>query len=159
VSIALEKKGSIVLGVVFIPMLNEIFVAERGKGAFRNGAPIQVSHVNDLQQSLLASGFPYDAWTNSDDNTHEWATLLKSVVSCRCDGSAAIDLCHVAAGVLDGYWELDLEAWDMAAGSLIVEEAGGHVSLPDGKSFNIYQRGILASNKKIHNAIIEKLGR
>ncbi|PKO05822.1 MAG: inositol monophosphatase [Chloroflexi bacterium HGW-Chloroflexi-3] len=159
VSIALEIKGSIVLGVVFIPMLDEIFVAERGKGAYRNGAPIQVSHVNDLQQSLLASGFPYDAWTNSDNNTHEWAALLKSVVSCRCDGTAAIDLCHVAAGVLDGYWELDLEAWDMAAGSLIVEESGGHVSLPDGKSFNIYQRGILASNSNIHKALIEKLGR
>jgi myo-inositol-1(or 4)-monophosphatase len=159
VSIALESNGSVVLGVVFIPMLEEIFVAERGKGAYRNDAPIEVSHVDELPQALLASGFPYDAWTNSDDNTNEWAALLKSVVSCRCDGSAAIDLCHVAAGNLDGYWELELEAWDMAAGSLIVEEAGGYVSLPDGKPFNIYKRGILASNSVLHNTLVKKLGR
>ncbi len=159
VSIALEKNGSVILGVVFTPMLDEIFVAERGKGAYRNGLPIEVSHVNELTQALLASGFPYDAWTNSDDNTHEWAALLKTVVSCRCDGSAAIDLCHVAAGILDGYWELDLEAWDMAAGALIVEEAGGQVTLPDGKVFSPYQRGILASNGYIHTAILDKLTR
>lgn len=159
VSIALERNGSVILGIVFTPMLDEIFVAERGKGAYRNGVPIEVSCVDELSQALLASGFPYDAWTNSDDNTHEWTALLKSVVSCRCDGSAAIDLCHVAAGNLDGYWELDLEAWDMAAGALIVEEAGGHVSLPDGKPFNIYKRGILASNNILHNSIMNKLGR
>jgi len=159
VSIALEKNNRVELGVVYIPMLDELFVAEKGKGAYRNGEPICVSQTNNLQQSLLGSGFPYDAWTNADDNTQEWRTLIKSVVSCRCDGSAAIDLCYVAAGILDGYWELDLEAWDMAAGALMVTEAGGRVTLPDGKNFTPFQRGVLASNGRIHDAMLAKLGR
>lgn len=159
VSIALERDNVIELGVVYIPVLDELFVAERGKGALLNGNTINVSQVNNLKDSLLASGFPYDAWTNKDNNTQEWANIIKSVISGRCDGSAAIDLCYVAAGILDGYWELDLEAWDMAAGALIVKEAGGRVSLPDGKLFTPYQRGVLASNGKLHNAILEKLAR
>ncbi len=159
ISIAFERDNIIELGVVYVPILDEMFVAQRGKGAHLNGKSIKVSHTNHLKDSFLASGFPYDAWTNKDNNTKEWENIIKSVVSSRCDGSAAIDLCYVAAGFLDGYWELDLEAWDMAAGSLIVEESGGQVSLPDGNIFTPYQRGVLASNGLLHNAILEKLAR
>ena len=159
VSIALERNNIIELGVVYVPILDELFTAQRGKGAHLNGNSIRVSKVDKINNSFLASGFPYDAWTNKDNNSQEWANIIKTVVSSRCDGSAAIDLCYVAAGILDGYWELDLEAWDMAAGSLIVEEAGGRVTLPNGKEFTPNQRGVLASNGLLHNSILEKLAR
>ena len=155
VSIALEKKGQTVLGVVYNPLLDELFTAEKTGGAFLNGKPLRVSRTAELGESLVASGFPYDCWTNPEDNGAEWRRFMKRVVSIRSDGCASLDLCHVAAGRLDGYWELDLDAWDMAAGALIVQEAGGVVTLASGAPFTPYQRSVLASNGALHPAMLE----
>ncbi len=157
VSIALEKTGRTVLGVVYNPVLDELFTAEVGGGAYLNGKPIHVSETGELGKALVASGFPYDAWTNPVDNGAEWWRFVKSTVSVRCDGSASLDLCHVAAGRVDGYWEIDLEAWDMAAGALIVQEAGGTVTLTSGAPYTPYMRSVLADNGKIHTAMLALL--
>jgi len=157
VSIALAWHGEIILGVVYNPIANELFVAEKGRGATLNGRPIQVSNTATLANSLLASGFPYDAWGRDDDNTTEWRHFLKRVISLRSDGAAALDLCHVACGRLDGYWELDLDAWDMAAGSLMVQEAGGQITDLSGGPFLLYGRAILASNGRLHQDMLEVL--
>lgn len=154
VSIALVREGEIVLGVVYDPIADELFVAEKGQGARLNGRPIQVSKTASLANSLLASGFPYYAWEQNDDNTTEWRHFLKRVASLRSDGSAALDLCYVACGRLDGYWELDLESWDMAAGSLIVQEAGGQVTDLSGDPFTLHGRSILVSNGHIHKEML-----
>jgi myo-inositol-1(or 4)-monophosphatase len=157
VSIALEWNRQITLGVVYNPTLNELFAAERGKGATLNGLPIHVSNTVSLGDSVLASGFPYDAWTNEADNGQQWHRLLKRALSLRSDGSAALDLCHVAMGRIDGYWELELGPWDMAAGALIVQEAGGTVSLVNGTSFSPYGRNVLASNAHLHAEMLAVL--
>jgi len=157
VSIALEQAGKTVLGVVYDVMQDQMYTAVAGQGAFVNGSSICVSQTVSLNQALLASGFPYTAWTDPDDNSAEWARLLKKVVSLRSDGSAALDLCRVACGSLDGYWELDLEAWDTAAGALIVTEAGGQVTLVDGGAFTPYRRSVLATNGKIHAVMLREL--
>jgi myo-inositol-1(or 4)-monophosphatase len=159
VSIALEKQGEITLGVVYNPLLDELFTAEKGGGACLNGKSIHVTDTSDLGKSLLASGFPYDVWSSSRNNCKEWEALIKKTISIRCDGSAALDLCHTACGRLDGYWELDLEAWDMAAGALIVQEAGGRVTQADGTPFNHMQRSVLASNGYLHQLILDELQR
>lgn len=157
VSIALEQGGETILGVVYNPLLDELFCAVRGQGATLNDVPLRVSSTAELSQALVGSGFPYDAWTNPVDNTAEWRRMIKRVVSARCDGSAALDLCFVAAGRLDAFWELDLEPWDLAAGALICQEAGGQVTLPDGAPFNAYERGVLASNGLLHEAMLAVL--
>ena len=157
VSIALERDGEIVIGVVYNPMLDELFTAERGGGATLNGRPIHVSATANLGASLLVSGFPYDAWTNDADNGHAWHRFLKRVLSLRCDGVAALDLCHVAMGRIDGYWELALGPWDMAAGSLIVQEAGGTVTQMSGDRFSPYGRSVLASNGHLHAEMLAVL--
>lgn len=159
VSIALIQDGVPVVGVVYNPLLREFFHAVRGTGAKLNGRSIRVSEATELGRSLLASGFPYDAWTNPRDNGAEWHRFLKRVVSLRSDGAAALDLCHVAAGRIDGYWELVLEPWDMAAGVLMVEEAGGRVTGVDGSSFTLRRPDVLASNGRIHAAMVEVLGK
>lgn len=157
ISIALEVKGKVVLGVVYNPLLDETFTAQKGKGAFLNGETIHVTDLTDLGKAILASGFPYDVWTNPINNCQEWNRFIKRSVSVRCDGVASIDLAHVAAGRIDGYWELDLEPWDMAAGALIVQEAGGQVSQCSGKSFSIYHRSVLASNRTLHEPMLKVL--
>lgn len=157
VSIALEKAGVVTLGVVYNPMADELFAAERGRGATLNGQPIHVSGTATLRESLLSSGFPYDAWTSREDNGHEWHRFLKRVVSLRSDGSAALDLCGVAAGRTDGYWELKLNPWDVAAGALIVEEAGGKVTLVDGSPHTPYGGSALASNGLLHEEMLAVL--
>ncbi|OGN93984.1 MAG: inositol monophosphatase [Chloroflexi bacterium RBG_13_48_10] len=159
VSIALEKQGQITLGVVYNPILDELFTAERGTGAYLNGAPIHVTRTTKLGKSLLASGFPYDVWSNPRNNCSEWEQFIKKTISVRCDGSAALDLCHVACGRLDGYWELDLEPWDMAAGALIVQEAGGIVTQVDGTPFDHMQHNVLASNGHLHQVMLDGLKR
>ena len=156
-SIGLEKDSEIIVGVVFNPVLDELFYAEKGGGAFLNGKPIHVSQTSELGKSLLSSGFPYDAWTNPKNNTDEWKHLLQRTISLRCDGAASLDLCHVACGRIDGYWETGLEAWDMAAGSIIVQEAGGTVTSVSGKPFSVFDRNILASNRNIYQAMLEEL--
>ncbi len=157
VSIALVEQGYPMVGVVYNPLLDELFAAQRGGGATLNGQPIRVSTTEDLGHSLLASGFPYDAWSVPRNNSQEWSRFLRQVTSLRSDGAAALDLCHVAAGRIDGYWELALEPWDMAAGALIVEEAGGRVTQVDGAPFHLGQPSILASNGRIHPAMVAVL--
>jgi len=154
VSIALEVSGEIMLGVVYNPVLDEMYVAEKGTGAYLNGMRIHVSEVRELRGALVASGFPYDAWTNPADNLSGWEQIVKRALSARCDGVASLDLCHVAAGRLDAYWEIDLEVWDYAAGALIVREAGGVVTSVSGAPCGTRQRDILASNGRLHQEMV-----
>ncbi len=127
VSIGLQYKGETVLGVVYAPYLNELFTAIKGGGAFMNGKPLKVASKTDLNQSVLGTGFPYDKDVNPDNNISNVAVILPYLRGIRRMGSAAYDLCCVAAGYLDGYWELSLHLWDVCAGILLVEEAGGAV--------------------------------
>ena len=157
ISIALEREGRVTLGIVYDPLADELFVAERGRGATLNGRPIRVSEVATLGESLLASGFPYDAWESEDDNTAEWRRFLKRTISLRCDGSAALDLCFVACGRVDGYWEQGLEPWDVAAGALIVMEAGGLVTDYEGGNAFLERREIVAANPRLHGEMLAVL--
>jgi len=157
VSIALERDGELVVGVVYHPVLDELFVAEKGNGASLNGTPIHVSTTANLEESVLASGFPYDVWVNDDDNSREWRRFLKRALSMRCDGCASLDLCHVAMGRLDGFWEFELGPWDMAAGALMVQEAGGKVTQVTGEPYTPYGQGILASNGHLHAEMLAVL--
>lgn len=157
VSIALARENTVVLGVVYNPLADELFVAVKDHGATLNDRLIHVSDTTTLAPSLLASGFPYDAWEREEDNTAEWRALLKRVTSLRSDGSAALDLCHVACGRLDGYWEFGLEPWDIAAGSLIVQEAGGQVTDRWGIPFSIAHHSIVASNGILHLELLQAL--
>jgi myo-inositol-1(or 4)-monophosphatase len=165
VSIALEREREIILGVVYNPNLNELFVAEKGRGAYlsRGEKPeegkrmISVSQTEQLSKSLLATGFPYDIRTSEIDNMNHFANFYKRSQAIRRAGSAALDLCYLAMGRFDGFWELKLSPWDTAAGSLLVTEAGGKVTDFSGGSFNIYLKEILASNGKIHQQMIDVL--
>jgi len=157
VSIALERAGVVELGVAYDPNLDECFVAERGKGATLNGEPIQVSNCTTLDQSLLVTGFPYDIRTTTETNLPEYATLSLRAQAVRRLGSAVLDLCYVASGRLDAFWELSLGPWDMAAGGLIVLEAGGRVTNVLGGPWRLQGPGVLASNGHIHEAVLEGL--
>ena len=157
VSIALERQGEIILGVVYDPMRNELFSAEKGKGAYLNGEKIHVSAVDTLIKSLLATGFPYDRKVSEKNNMDFFHDLLMASQEVRRDGSAALDLCSVASGRFDGFWELKLKPWDVAAGSLIVHEAGGMVSDLSGTKLDIHGDEILASNGRIHGQMAERL--
>jgi myo-inositol-1(or 4)-monophosphatase len=157
VSIALVREGEVVLGVVFNPVSGELYRATRGGGASVNGRELRVSSTSALHDSLLGSGFPYDAWTAPDNNGAAWCRLLRCAISLRCDGSAALDLCHVAAGRFDAYWEVGLAPWDLAAGSLIVAEAGGRVTASDGSGFSVVGSTIVASNGHIHHELLGAL--
>lgn len=157
VSIGLERAGQLVAGVVYNPVLDELFAAERGGGATLNGRPIRVAPTTELRNSVLASGFPYDARRDESNNGVHWNSFLRRVLSMRADGSAALDLCHVAMGRIDGYWELELGPWDMAAGAVIVEEAGGRVTQVSGDPFNPYQPSVLASNGHVHAEMLAVL--
>jgi myo-inositol-1(or 4)-monophosphatase len=165
VSIALEKEGEIILGVVYNPNLDELFIAEKGKGAYlyqgknpeEGKRRISVSTTEQLSNSLLATGFPYDIRTSKIDNMNHFANFYKKSQAIRRAGSAALDLCYLAMGRFDGFWELKLSPWDTAAGSLLVKEAGGKVTDFSGGPFNIYLKEILASNGKIHQQMINVL--
>ncbi|MFZ1702053.1 MAG: inositol monophosphatase family protein [Pyrinomonadaceae bacterium] len=150
VTLALEHDGEIVIGVTFDPTRSEIFAAERGKGASLNNKPIRVSATEDLGDALIVTGFPYDIKRREDFARHLTQFLLNSR-GVRRDGSAAIDMAYVACGRFDGFWEEGLNAWDMAAGVLLIEEAGGQVSYYDGSKFSIFAPPILASNGLIHS--------
>lgn len=157
VSIALELAGETALGVVYNPILDELYTAEKGAGARMNGKPLQVSTTAEVGKALVGSGFPYDAWTTEQDNLATWGRFVKSALSVRCDGAAALDLCHVASGRLDAFWERDLEPWDMAAGALIAAEAGATVTACDGSPFHLNQRGVLADNGLLHARMLDVL--
>jgi myo-inositol-1(or 4)-monophosphatase len=156
-SIALEKNGKIFLGVVYDPMREEMFTAIRGRGSWLNGREITVSSVADLDRSLLSTGFPYDVRESEENNLEHFASFVTKAQAVRRCGSAAMDLCYVACGRFDGFWELKLSSWDVAAGALIAIEAGGLVSDFQGKGFSIFGQEILASNSLIHNQMIKVL--
>lgn len=153
VSIALEWEGVIELGAVFDPVTSELFSARRGKGAWLNGRPISVSDGSSLLDSLLCTGFSYHR-SEIQKNLQLFGRLIMEARAVRRDGAAALDLCFVACGRFDGFWELSLNPWDVAAGKLIVEEAGGLVTGFDGSPCTVYDRQIVASNGKIHAQII-----
>lgn len=132
VSLAYARRGTVVLGAVYDPLRDELFTAERGRGAWRNGRPIHASAAADLQKSLLVTGFPYDAWSSPRNNLEYFGRFARLTRGVRRLGSAALDLCYVAAGRFDGYWELSLNPWDVAAGGLIASEAGARVTALDG---------------------------
>jgi myo-inositol-1(or 4)-monophosphatase len=157
VSIALERAGQMQLGVAYDPNLDELFVARRGGGATLNGEPIRVSDTAVLDESLLATGFPYDIRTTADNNLPEYAALALRSRAVRRLGSAVLDLCSVACGRFDGFWELALGPWDMAAGGLMVLEAGGRLTNVRGGSWSVDGPGALASNGRIHESILEVL--
>ncbi len=157
VSIGVQQAGRPTVGVVYDPLLDECFVATRGEGAMLNERPIQVSQEGELSQALLATGFAYDVHRSGDDNVDHFAYFVKRARGLRRDGSAALDLCYVAAGRLDGYWELKLHPWDVAAGYLIVEEAGGRISDFKGAPSQGDGRQTVASNGRLHDAMIEGL--
>lgn len=159
VSIGFERDGEVVVGVIYNPSLDELFVAEKGKGATMNSKPISVSSTSSLKQSLLATGFAYDVTKTSNDNLLHFGNFIKESQAVRRPGSAAMDLVYTAMGRFDGFWEMKLHAWDVAAGSLIVREAGGKVSRLDGTEATIYDRQILASNGLIHQAMVDVLMR
>jgi myo-inositol-1(or 4)-monophosphatase len=154
VSIGLERDGRLVLGVVFDPNHDELFVAERGGGASLNGETLNVSRATTLDESLLASGFPYAIREVGETNLPEYAAFSLRARGVRRMGSAVLDLSYVAAGRLDGYWELRLGAWDAAAGALLVEEAGGRVSNLEGGPLDLDAPSIVASNGRIHEAML-----
>ncbi len=157
VSIALEVAGERVLGVVYNPMLDEMFVAEKGRGAFLNGRPIRVSATAEMSKCLLATGFPYDIRCSTDNNLDLFAALAVQVQAIRRAGSAALDLAYVAAGRFDGFWELKLHPWDTAAGCLLVEEAGGVVTDLQGGVFTLDAPHVVAANDLIHPQLLEAL--
>jgi myo-inositol-1(or 4)-monophosphatase len=157
VSIALEYQGEVIAGVVYDPMRDELFAAERGSGAMLNKKTIRVSQTSQLIKSMLSTGFPYDIKTANLTNLDHWTNFAMNTQALRRDGAAALDLCYVACGRYDGFWELNLSAWDTAAGVLIVEEAGGRVSDFSNHKFSNYTPEIVASNSLIHDRMIEVL--
>ncbi len=157
VSIAHVARGQVILGVVYNPLRDELFVAERGKGAFLGDHRLMVSSTNDLVDSLVTTGFPYDRAAKLPKTIRVIEALAHRVLTLRANGSAAIDLCYVAAGRTDAFWENDLAPWDTAAGSLMVTEAGGRVSDGQGEPYDISSREILATNDLIHEAMLNVL--
>ncbi|MGC8595391.1 MAG: inositol monophosphatase family protein [Candidatus Kryptoniota bacterium] len=159
VSIGLEYRGQVIAGVVYDPNFNELFAAEKGSGAFLNGKRIKVTQVRDLSHAMLATGFPYDVKDNPFNCIEHFNTFLLYAQAIRRLGSAALDICYVAAGRLDGFWEVNLHPWDTAAAVLIATEAGGRVSDFRGMEYSIYDKNILLSNGLIHDQMIELLSR
>jgi myo-inositol-1(or 4)-monophosphatase len=153
VSMALEHKGTRIAGVVYDPTRNELFSAEQGKGAQLNGEPVRVSQIANLAESLISTGFPSHK-RHKNPNIHFYHQITLRTHGVRRPGSAALDLCNVASGRFDGFWEFNLNPWDTAAGVLIVEEAGGKVSRFDGAPFELNSRETLASNGLIHEALL-----
>jgi myo-inositol-1(or 4)-monophosphatase len=157
VSIALERAGTIELGVIYDPTRDEMFAAERGQGATLNGRRIQVSGVEDLNSAMLCTGFPY----NVRERPHfarDFANFTMAAQAVRRDGSAAIDLAYLACGRFDGFWEDGLNAWDVAAGVVLIAEAGGRVTDFVGDTLNIYTPKVLASNGLVHHGMMKVLG-
>lgn len=158
VSVGYAFRGELTFGAVYDPMRDELFSAERGKGALLNGKPIHVSAVTDLQRSLLVTGFPYDAWDTPQDNFSNFVRLAKLSQGVRRLGSAALDLVYVAAGRFDGFWELSLNPWDVAAGGLICLEAGARVTNVEGKSdFISPPQSVVSTAPAIHERVLEVL--
>ncbi|MBC7552696.1 MAG: inositol monophosphatase [Taibaiella sp.] len=159
VSIALKHKDDLLLGAVFNPMMNELFFAEKGKGATLNGIPIAVSGKTDFKKACLVTGFPYK-WPESKEHPIKvFERFIMEGLPIRRLGSAAIDLCWVACGRFDGFWEYNLSSWDVAAGYLIVQEAGGIITNFEGNPYDVFERETLATNGLIHAAMLEAINR
>lgn len=158
VSLAYAEEGQVKLGVVYDPMRRECFSAQRGRGAWLNGVPLHVAQARDLDHSLLVTGFPYDIRTNPQNNLEHYARLALRSQGVRRLGSAALDLSYVAAGRFDGYWEIRLGAWDLAAGALIAQEAGAVVTKLSGDpDYLLPPFSILAANPVIHDLLLKEL--
>lgn len=154
-SLALEVEGRIEVGAVYDPSREELFVGERGEGARLNGAPLSVSTAGGLIDAMLCTGFPYDVHETVDEVVGLFGAFVRRARAVRRLGSAALDLCYVAAGRLDGFWEQRLRPWDTAAGALIVEEAGGRVTDLSGRPFTPFAGGVLASNGPLHDPMLD----
>jgi myo-inositol-1(or 4)-monophosphatase len=159
VSIGLEIAGEVEWGVVVNPLRDEVYTARRGEGAWCNGRALHVSNVPLLDASLLATGFPYDVRTSRENNLDSFCAFALRSHGIRRSGSAALDLCNVAAGRLDGFWELKLNPWDCAVGYLAVREAGGKVTDYNGHHGSIYGGEVIASNGLIHKEMVHLLTR
>lgn len=159
VSIGVEHKGDLIAGVIYDPNFDELFTAERGNGAFLNGKRIHVSHTDTLKRSLLVTGFPYNVTDNPDNAIEHFIQFLMESQAVRRMGSAAIDLAYVAAGRYEGFWEVALNPWDMAAGALLVTEAGGMLSDFSGNPFSVYKKQVLATNGLVHEEMKKILAR
>ncbi len=153
VSIGVEYQGQIVAGAVYDPERKELFWSLRGSGAWLNKTRIRVSSESRLDRALLATGFAYDIGTARKNNLGYFARMAKKAQGVRRPGSAAIDLCWLAAGRIDGFWELKLHPWDTAAATLIVAEAGGRLSRVDGSTYSIFAPDLLATNGKLHGVM------
>jgi myo-inositol-1(or 4)-monophosphatase len=159
VSLAYAHRGAVKLGVVYDPTRDEMFRAQRGEGAELNGNPIRVSGATELAKSLLVTGFPYDAWDTERDNFDNFVRFSKMTQGVRRLGSAALDAAWVGAGRFDGFWEIALNAWDVAAGGLIAEEAGAKVTnVQNGPNYLTRPQSIIAAAPGIHQQILEGLG-
>lgn len=139
--------GELIVGVVYAPGMNELFSAAKGDGAYMNGKKIHVTKIDEVKNGLFATGFPYK---NQGINLPYFNAMMVRCQAIRRLGAASLDLCYVAAGRFEGYWEFGLKPWDIAAGALIIEEAGGHVTDTNGNQIDLFGADILASNKKIH---------
>lgn len=157
VSIGLIHRNKPIVGVVYNPIYDELFVGVQGEGASLNNHPIKVSTVNELRCSLIATGFPYNRNEIPDNNYAEFNKLTSMTQGVRRQGSAALDLANVACGRLDGFWEKGLQPWDSAAGIVLVSEAGGKVTNYKGQPFEVYSNEILTSNGGIHDALVKEL--
>ncbi|MFI5322406.1 MAG: inositol monophosphatase family protein [Thermodesulfobacteriota bacterium] len=157
VSIALEVEGTVKAGLVYDPIKDELFSAEFGGGAFLNGESVHVTDTVKLDEAHLVTGFVYDDISMVEENLKHFADFIRRARSVRRDGSAALDLCYLACGRFDGFWELGLNPWDTAAGVLIVEEAGGRVTKFTGEDYSIYVKEILASNDGLHEEMMKVL--
>lgn len=156
-SIGYEFEGKVLMGGIYDPFRKELFFAQKGKGAFLNKKKIRVSEVKELKRSLLVTGFPYDRTERPEHYLKFVAQFLKKTQGIRRLGSSALDLCYVACGRFDGYWEFKLNPWDISAGTLIVREAGGRVSNIRGEEHSIYEPQMLATNSLIHTQMLELL--
>lgn len=157
VSIALMVGKELIVGVIYNPMTDELFSAAFGCGAFRNGRRLSVSDRQPLSGALLATGFPYDCATDPENNFDHFIRFQKAARGIRRAGAAALDLAYLAAGRLDGFWEVKLKPWDVAAGTLLVREAGGLVTAFDGSAYDVTNHRILASNCLIHDEMVAVL--
>jgi len=158
VSVAYAYRGQVQLGAIYDPMRDECYYGERGHGAWLNGCRLSVSHTTELVHSLLVTGFPYDTWESVENNLNHFARFTMRSQGVRRLGSAALDLCYVAAGRLDGFWEIRINSWDIAAGGLLVEEAGGIVTKIDGAPDYLSPPcSILAANPALYPQMLELL--
>ena len=157
VSIGIEHKGQSVAGVIYDPSRDEMFAAERGAGATLNGEKIRVSEIDSLERALLVSGFPYDVRERMNDYLPAWEAFLNHAQAVRRLGAAAVDMACVACGRMEGFWEKGLSAWDVAAGWVIIEEAGGRVTKLDGSSFDNHSASLLCTNGKVHDEMLAVL--